>query len=76
MVKTRGGHYAFIWDSAVLDYLVEEKPCNTIKNVGRLFGKIGYGFGLQKNSPYRDELSYFILKLREEGYMDKLVYKW
>ena len=55
---------------------MEEKPCDTLRNVGRLFGKIGYGFGLQKSSPYKDELSYHILRLREEGYMEYLVNKW
>ncbi len=76
--KTRSGkeEYAFIWDSAVLDYSVEEKPCDTIQTIGRLFGKIGYGFGLQKSSPYREELSTHILRMRESGFTDQLKVKW
>ncbi|XP_074661552.1 glutamate receptor ionotropic, kainate 2-like [Tubulanus polymorphus] len=72
---TRTSDYAFIWDSAVLDYVVEQQPCN-LKSVGRLFGKIGYGFGLQKNSPYTEILSGHILRLREIGFMEKLQRKW
>ena len=75
-LKVRNEDYAFIWDSAVLDYSVEEKPCNSIQTVGRLFGKIGYGFGLQKSSPYREELSTYILKLRETNFMEDLKIKW
>ncbi|CAH1789877.1 unnamed protein product [Owenia fusiformis] len=72
----REGNYAFIWDDVVLDYIVQNRPCNTVKTVGRLFGKIGYGFALQKNSPYKHEISTHILQLREMGYMDELKKKW
>ena len=74
--QVRNEDYAFIWDSAVLDYAVEQIPCNSIHTVGRLFGKIGYGFGLQKSSPYREELSTHILQMRETGFMDQLKVKW
>ncbi len=75
-MKTREEDYAFIWDSAVLDYWVEEKPCNTIQRVGQLFDKNGYGFGLQKSSPYREELSTYILQMKETGFIDQLKIKW
>ncbi len=65
-----------MWDSAVLDYEVEKEPCNSIQTVGRLFGKIGYGFGLQKSSPYNDELSTHILQMREMGFTEELKQKW
>ncbi len=68
--------YAFIWDSAVLDYEVEKEPCNTVQTVGRIFAKNGYGFGLQKSSPYNNELSTHILQLREIGFMEELKKKW
>ncbi len=75
-LQARSEDYAFFWDSAVLDYVVEQKPCNTLQSVGRLFAKIGYGFGLQKNSPFKNELSVHILQLRESGYIDELKVKW
>ena len=62
-------------DSAVLDYMVTVAPCE-IQAVGPLFGRSGYGFGLQKNSPYTDRFSEFILQLREQGFMDYLQNKW
>ena len=60
----------------MLDYEKAQRPCNTLVTVGREFGKIGYGFALQKNSPYREELSTHILQLRENGFMDGLKHKW
>ncbi|KAI8493747.1 Glutamate receptor 2 [Branchiostoma belcheri] len=73
--KAREERYAFIWDSAVLDYVVKQPPCN-LRTVGRLFGKIGFGFGLQKGSAYTDAFSIAILQARESGYLDKLKEKW
>ncbi|XP_066273511.1 glutamate receptor 2-like [Branchiostoma lanceolatum] len=75
IIKSRKEKFAFIWDSAVLDYVANRAPCD-LKTVGRLFGKIGYGFGLQKSSPYTDQLSVNILRLRESGFIDALTEKW
>ena len=75
-IQTRQGHFALLWDSPVLDYIVEQEPCNTIQTVGRIFGRVGYGLGLQKNSVFNEELSMHILQLRETGYMDDLKVKW
>ena len=75
-LQTRAGGYAFISDSAILSYLTEQEPCNTIYTVGRVFGQQSYGIGLQKNSLFNDELSSHILDLRETGYIEELEHKW
>lgn len=41
--KARTENYAFIWDSAVLEYAVEQEPCNTLRSIDKLFGLIGLG---------------------------------
>ena len=74
MVK-KGG-YAFIWDSVVLEYTVHSSECGTLTTVGKLFGKIGYGLGLPKDSPYTKQLSMAILELRQKGFTDLLEQKW
>ncbi|CAD5116783.1 DgyrCDS5632 [Dimorphilus gyrociliatus] len=74
--KARKENFAFIWDSAVLEYAVEQEPCHTLRSIDKLFGLIGYGFGLQKSSPYQKELSAHILRLREAGYLEELKNKW
>ncbi|CAH1789879.1 unnamed protein product [Owenia fusiformis] len=74
--RVRQGNYAFIWDDVVLDFIAQSEPCNTVKTVGRRFGKIGFGLGLQKRSPYKHELSSHIMQLREIGYIDEIKKKW
>lgn len=42
----------------------------------RVFGKFGYGFGLQKNSPFTHHFSINVLELRQKGYMETMKSKW
>ncbi|KAJ7372454.1 hypothetical protein OS493_018961 [Desmophyllum pertusum] len=74
--RVREGNFAFIFDSVVLKYHVHQPPCNTLYTVGRVFGKFGYGFGLQKNSPFTHHFSINVLELRQKGYMETMKSKW
>jgi len=42
----------------------------------RVFGKFGYGFGLQKDSPFTQQFSVNVLELRQKGYIETLKSKW
>ncbi|XP_078603373.1 glutamate receptor ionotropic, kainate 2-like [Branchiostoma floridae x Branchiostoma japonicum] len=75
IARARRGHYAFVWDSGILDYVTKTPPCD-LKTVGRLFSKTGYGFALQKNSPYTKEFTEKILWARESGKLEELFNKW
>ena len=44
--------------------------------VFRIFGKFGYGFGLQKDSPFTQHFSVNVLELRQKGYMETMKTKW
>jgi len=57
---------AFIWDSSRLDYEAAQN-CDLV-TAGELFGRSGYGIGLQKNSPWTQEISLQILALHESQY--------
>jgi ionotropic glutamate receptor NMDA 1 len=65
---------AFIWDSSRLDYEAAQN-CDLV-TAGELFGRSGYGIGLQKNSPWTQEISLQILALHENGSMEDLDGKW
>lgn len=54
---------AFIWDSSRLDYEAAQN-CDLV-TAGELFGRSGYGIGLQKNSPWTQEISLQILAMHE-----------
>ncbi|XP_078684258.1 glutamate receptor ionotropic, kainate 2-like [Branchiostoma floridae x Branchiostoma belcheri] len=75
IARARRGNYAFVWDSGILDYVTKTPPCD-LKTVGRLFSKTGYGFALQKNSPYTKEFTEKILWARESGKLEELFNKW
>lgn len=54
---------AFIWDSSRLEYEAS-KDCELV-TAGELFGRSGYGVGLQKNSPWTDLVTLAILEFHE-----------
>ena len=54
---------AFIWDSSRLEYEAA-RSCHLI-TAGDLFGRSGYGVGLQKGSPWADKVTLAILDFHE-----------
>lgn len=54
---------AFIWDSSRLEYEAA-KDCELV-TAGELFGRSGYGIGLQKGSPWTDSITLAILDFHE-----------
>lgn len=54
---------AFIWDSSRLEYEAS-KDCELV-TAGELFGRSGYGIGLQKSSPWTDAVTLSILEFHE-----------
>lgn len=57
---------AFIWDSSRLEYEAA-KDCELV-TAGELFGRSGYGIGLQKGSPWTDAVTLAILDFHESMY--------
>ncbi|XP_022901421.1 glutamate [NMDA] receptor subunit 1 [Onthophagus taurus] len=65
---------AFIWDSSRLEYEAAQ-DCELV-TAGELFGRSGYGIGLQKGSPWADDVTLAILDFHESGFMEDLDNKW
>lgn len=65
--------YAYIGDAALLNY-ARSQYCN-LTTVGN-FKEDSLGLAVPKESLYWKEISIQILKLREEGFLDKLGAKW
>ncbi|KAL9872985.1 glutamate ionotropic receptor NMDA type subunit 1 isoform 1-T4 [Glossina fuscipes fuscipes] len=65
---------AFIWDSSRLEYEAS-KDCELV-TAGELFGRSGYGIGLQKGSPWTDAVTLAILEFHESGFMEALDKAW
>uniref|UniRef100_A0A1B1FKH6 Glutamate [NMDA] receptor subunit 1 n=1 Tax=Phyllotreta striolata TaxID=444603 RepID=A0A1B1FKH6_PHYSR len=65
---------AFIWDSSRLEFEAAQ-DCELV-TAGELFGRSGYGIGLQKGSPWSDDVTLAILDFHESGFMESLDNKW
>ncbi|XP_014091080.1 glutamate [NMDA] receptor subunit 1 [Bactrocera oleae] len=70
----KGKLMAFIWDSSRLEYEAS-KDCELV-TAGELFGRSGYGIGLQKGSPWTDAVTLAILEFHESGFMEALDKHW
>lgn len=57
---------AFIWDSSRLEFEAAQ-DCELV-TAGELFGRSGYGIGLQKGSPWADDVTLAILDFHESSY--------
>ncbi|XP_078045066.1 glutamate ionotropic receptor NMDA type subunit 1 isoform X3 [Augochlora pura] len=65
---------AFIWDSSRLEFEAAQ-DCELV-TAGELFGRSGYGIGLQKGSLWADAVTLAILDFHESGFMESLDTHW
>ncbi|XP_038652108.1 glutamate receptor 1a isoform X2 [Scyliorhinus canicula] len=74
-VRKSKGKYAYLLESTMNEYIEQRKPCDTMKVGGNLDSK-GYGVATPKGSPLRNRVNLAVLKLSEQGILDKLKNKW
>ncbi|KAK7929182.1 hypothetical protein WMY93_005577 [Mugilogobius chulae] len=74
-VRKSKGKYAYLLESTMNEYIEQRKPCDTMKVGGNLDSK-GYGIATPKASPLRNAVNLAVLKLNEQGLLDKLKNKW
>uniref|UniRef100_A0A671VXF3 Glutamate receptor n=1 Tax=Sparus aurata TaxID=8175 RepID=A0A671VXF3_SPAAU len=74
-VRKSKGKYAYLLESTMNEYIEQRKPCDTMKVGGNLDSK-GYGIATPKGSPLRNAVNLAVLKLNEQGLLDKLKNKW
>uniref|UniRef100_A0A4W4FBL4 Glutamate receptor n=1 Tax=Electrophorus electricus TaxID=8005 RepID=A0A4W4FBL4_ELEEL len=74
-VRKSKGKFAFLLESTMNEYIEQRKPCDTMKVGGNLDSK-GYGIATPKGSALRSAVNLAVLKLNEQGLLDKLKNKW
>ncbi|XP_043967412.1 glutamate receptor ionotropic, delta-2 isoform X4 [Gambusia affinis] len=74
--KVKYGHFGFVWDAAVLEYVANNDEDCSFYTVSSNAPDRGYGIAMQHGSPYRDIFSQRILELQQNGDMDILKLKW
>ncbi|CAL8365598.1 unnamed protein product [Lota lota] len=74
-VRKSKGKYAYLLESSMNEYIEQRKPCDTMKVGGNLDSK-GYGVATPKGSLLRNPVNLAVLKLNEQGLLDKLKNRW
>ncbi|XP_051023277.1 glutamate receptor 1 isoform X2 [Acomys russatus] len=74
-VRKSKGKYAYLLESTMNEYIEQRRPCDTMKVGGNLDSK-GYGIATPKGSALRGPVNLAVLKLSEQGVLDKLKSKW
>ncbi|XP_024921534.1 glutamate receptor 1-like [Cynoglossus semilaevis] len=74
-VRKSKGKYAYLLESTMNEYIEQRKPCDTMKVGGNLDSK-GYGVATPKGSSLRNHVNLAVLKLNEQGLLDKLKNRW
>ncbi|XP_054983064.1 glutamate receptor 1 isoform X3 [Sorex araneus] len=74
-VRKSKGKYAYLLESTMNEYIEQRRPCDTMKVGGNLDSK-GYGIATPKGSALRNPVNLAVLKLNEQGLLDKLKNKW
>jgi polar amino acid transport system substrate-binding protein len=67
---------AVVADNQQLMYLTNQSNRRTIRLVGPIFDSFDYGIGLPAGSPLREDLNTAILRMREDGTLDRIKEEW
>ncbi|XP_014664582.1 PREDICTED: glutamate receptor 4-like [Priapulus caudatus] len=74
-VRQSKGKYAFLLESTTNDYINNRKPCDTMK-VGENLDSKGYGIATPLRSDLREQITWAVLKLREDGELQTMENTW
>jgi polar amino acid transport system substrate-binding protein len=67
---------AVVSESQQLMFLVSQPNRSSIRLVGPVFESFDYGLGLPAGSPLREPLNTAILRMREDGSLDRFIEEW
>lgn len=57
VLQVKYGHFGFVWDAAVLEYIANNDEDCSFYTVSNNAPDRGYGIAMQHGSPYRDIFS-------------------
>lgn len=67
---------AVVGENQQMMYLTNQSNRRTIRLVGPIFDSFDYGIGLPAGSPLREDLNTAILRMREDGTLDRIKEEW
>jgi polar amino acid transport system substrate-binding protein len=72
----RGELEAVVGENQQMMFLLNQPGRTGLKLVGPMFESFDYGFGLPSGSPLRERLNTAILRMREDGAIDRIREQW
>jgi polar amino acid transport system substrate-binding protein len=67
---------AVVGEAETLSHLVTEVGAGRLKLIGPIFDAFDYGMALPNGSPFREELNASILRMREDGTIERTKERW
>lgn len=67
---------AVVGETETLSYIISEVGKGRIRTVGPLFDEFDFGIALPNGSPIRESLNTAILRMREEGEINRIKERW
>jgi len=74
-IRNSNGQFAMVTDSPTVQYSISRTPCD-LRTVGQLLNSAGFAFALPKGSELREQINVALLKLIEDGELQRLQRKW
>jgi ABC-type amino acid transport substrate-binding protein len=71
-----GGLDAVVGENQQMMFLLNRSDRQVLKLVGPIFESFDYGLGLPNGGPLRERLNTAILRMREDGTMDRIREQW
>jgi ABC-type amino acid transport substrate-binding protein len=67
---------AVVSESQTLMYLLGKRKTSDVRLVGPIFDPFDYGIGLPAGSPLREDLNTALLRMREDGTLERIRSEW
>ncbi|XP_002731595.1 glutamate receptor 3-like [Saccoglossus kowalevskii] len=74
-VRESDGKYAFVVESAAIDYALSQPPCDLVA-ISEPLDSVSYGFAVAEGAPLREHLNIVIMQMKEDGFMEETYSKW
>ena len=73
--RVRDEKFAYILPNAIGEYISQKSPCD-LTTVDKFLLNRGFGLIVEKNSPLLTILNNALQKLKDNGFIDRIYYKW
>ena len=67
---------AVVGENQTLMFVLGKRKTSDVRIVGPIFDPFDYGIGLPSNSPIREQINTALLRMREDGTLERIRSEW